>query len=249
MIIQLPIAMLACARIGAVHSTVFGGFGAEALASRVLDAKAKVLITVDGAFRATKLIPLKTIVDEAIAMVQRSGGQVDHVIVVRHLGDRYPSSASSPERPLQPLHTAPRDKWWHDVCDTASTACDPVWVDAEHPLFMLYTSGSTGKPKGALHSHGGYMIWVATTVRTRPLVRAAPCLPNALPAVQVYLRLSAGRRVLLHCGHWLDHRPLVHCVRAHGKWRHERPGALHWPRVRGRPVRIHSAAQCRDGAV
>jgi acetyl-CoA synthetase len=146
MIPELPVAMLACARIGATHSVVFGGFSSEALAGRIQDAGANLVITADGGFRRGKPFGLKSLVDEAVA----SSPSVEHVLVVRRTG--------------QDIDWADgRDLWWHDVVETADTAHEARPFDAEHPLYILYTSGTTAKPKGILHTTGGYLTQVAWT--------------------------------------------------------------------------------------
>jgi acetyl-CoA synthetase len=146
MIPELPVAMLACARIGATHSVVFGGFSAEALAGRIQDAGARLVITADGGYRRGKPLPLKPVVDEAVT---RSPG-VETVLVVRRTGQDVEWDAG-------------RDRWWHDTVAVASDRHDPVPFDAEHPLFILYTSGTTAQPKGILHTTGGYLTQVAWT--------------------------------------------------------------------------------------
>jgi acetyl-CoA synthetase len=150
MSIEVVVAMQACARIAATHSVVFGGFSAKSLQERIIDAGATEVITADGQFRGGKEIPLKPVVDEAFAM----GGceKVKNVIVYKRTGSAVPM-------------TAPRDKWMHDVMQGQPETCEPTWVDAEHPLFILYTSGSTGKPKGVQHSTGGYLLWAMLTMR------------------------------------------------------------------------------------
>src|SRR6266403_665891 len=150
MSIQVVTAMQACARIGATHSVVFGGFSAKSLQERIIDAGATEVITADGQFRGGKEIPLKPVVDEAFAM----GGceKVHNVIVYKRTGSAVPMQA-------------PRDKWWDDVVKGQPDTCEPTWVNAEHPLFILYTSGSTGKPKGVQHSTGGYLLWTALTMK------------------------------------------------------------------------------------
>ena len=144
---EAVVTMLACARIGAPHSVVFGGFSAEALSSRILDAEAKLVVTADGGFRRGKPSALKPAVDEALA---KGAPSVAHVLVVRRTG--------------QPVEwTAGRDVWWHEAVDVASSEHTPVDVEAEHPLFILYTSGTTGKPKGIFHTTGGYLTQAAYT--------------------------------------------------------------------------------------
>ena len=155
MVAELPVAMLACARIGAVHSVVFGGFSAEALASRIIDSKAKVLITADGTMRGAKLIDLLNIADKANAIVDESGEhKVSNVIVV----ERKPC-ADAPK--LKPG----KHESFTDLVAAADKECAVEWVDAEDPLFLLYTSGSTGKPKGVVHTSAGYMVWASTTFK------------------------------------------------------------------------------------
>jgi len=146
MIPELPIAMLACARIGAPHSIVFGGFSADALRSRIEDAGAVAVITADGGFRRGQTLPLKPAVDEALQGIDT----VKHVVVVR----RTENDVDMKEG---------RDHWWHELVEGASAKCKPAKLDAEHPLFILYTSGTTGKPKGILHTTGGYLTHVTTT--------------------------------------------------------------------------------------
>jgi acetyl-CoA synthetase len=146
MVIELPIALLACARIGAVHSVVFGGFSAESLRNRILDSTCSVVITANEGLRGKKAIPLKATVDEAL----RGVDCVKKCIVVRR---------TEAEPPLQ----AGRDVWWQDIVKGASETCPPSAQDAEDPLFILYTSGSTGKPKGVLHTTGGYLLHAALT--------------------------------------------------------------------------------------
>jgi len=148
MIPEAAVAMLACARIGAIHSVVFGGFSPDSLAGRIVDSQAKVVITADEGLRATKRVPLKVNVDEAL---QRPGtSSVETVVVVRHTGGAVTMKS-------------PRDRWYHTLMDGQSTDCPPTPVEAEHPLFVLYTSGSTGKPKGVLHTTGGYLVYISYT--------------------------------------------------------------------------------------
>ncbi len=150
MSVEGVVAMQACARIGATHSVVFGGFSAQSLRDRIEDAGAVMVITADEQLRGGKRLPLKAIVDEAIAL----GGceKIKDVIVYRRTGGSV-------------AWHAPRDQWMHDVTDGISTHCEPEWVSAEHPLFLLYTSGSTGKPKGVQHSTGGYLLHAAITTQ------------------------------------------------------------------------------------
>jgi acetyl-CoA synthetase len=150
MVPELAIAMLACAKIGAPHSIVFGGFSAEALRERINDAKAKVAITADGAWRRGSLVPLKASVDEAL----RDTPTIEKVIVLRRIGD-------AANITMQPG----RDLWWHDLVAAASTDCAAEPMDAEDMLFVLYTSGTTGKPKGIVHTTAGYLVGAATTHR------------------------------------------------------------------------------------
>ncbi len=150
MSIQVVAAMQACARIGATHSVVFGGFSAKSLQERIIDAGATEVITADGQFRGGKEIPLKPVVDEALAMGGCEG--VRNVIVFKRSGSNVGMRS-------------PRDKWWHDVVQGQADTCEPTWVNAEHPLFILYTSGSTGKPKGVQHSTGGYLLWAILTMK------------------------------------------------------------------------------------
>ena len=149
MIPEAASAMLACARIGAVHSVVFAGFSAEAIAGRIADAGSRFVITADGGNRGGKALPLKASVDRAIEIA----GGVDAVLVIRHTGSAVEMAAG-------------RDHWWHDLRDTVAADCPPVPMGAEDPLFLLYTSGSTGKPKGVLHTTGGYLLWAQLTFET-----------------------------------------------------------------------------------
>ena len=148
MVPELAIAMLACARIGATHSIIFGGFSADAVADRNNDAQAKLVITADGGWRRGKEVPLKAAVDESIT----KSPSVEKVVVVRRTGS-------------QVSMVPGRDFWWDDLMQNASPDCPAEELDAEHPLFILYTSGSTGKPKGVLHTTAGYML--GTTMTTK----------------------------------------------------------------------------------
>jgi acetyl-CoA synthetase len=150
MSIQAVVAMQACARIGAIHSVVFGGFSAKSVHERIVDTGAIAVLTADGQFRGGKEIPLKPVIDEALSL----GGceTVKTVIVYRRSGSAVPM-------------TAGRDAWWDDAVKGQADSCEPEWVNAEHPLFILYTSGSTGKPKGVQHSTGGYLLWASLTMQ------------------------------------------------------------------------------------
>jgi acetyl-CoA synthetase len=153
MIPELPISMLACAKIGAPHSVVFGGFSAEALRERINDAKAKVVVTADGAWRRGTVVPLKASVDEAL----KETPTIEKVVVVERVAKHSPAVRA-------PMHPG-RDVWWHDAIADASDKCPAEPMDAEDMLFILYTSGSTGKPKGIMHTTGGYLTGAATTHR------------------------------------------------------------------------------------
>ena len=154
MIPELAISMLACARIGAIHSVVFGGFSAESLKDRIVDSQCSLLITSDGTYRGGKAVAIKQIADDALISSAKAGHAVEKCVVVRRVGDGF-------ECPM----VKGRDLWWHDLVAQASPDCPPVWMDAEAPLFILYTSGSTGKPKGVLHTTGGYMVYTSLTHR------------------------------------------------------------------------------------
>ena len=146
---EIVIAMHACNRIGAIHSVVFGGFSAPALRDRIEDTGARLVITADGGWRGGQAVELKAAADKAL-----SGGcaSVERVVVLRRT-----------EKPID--MQAGRDLWWHDVIEGQPSVCEPEWVDAEHPLFILYTSGSTGKPKGVQHSTGGYLLGAKLTTQ------------------------------------------------------------------------------------
>lgn len=169
MVTELVVAMLACARVGAVHSIVFGGYSAESLATRIRESGAKVLVTADGVYRGTKLIRLLDIANQAMDLAAEQGCQVEHHICVSHLGrlanPGEPVALASYREATEPRWSQPRDEWWHEVMKQCSDQHAAVMVDSEDPLFMLYTSGSTGRPKGVLHSTAGYMLYAATTFK------------------------------------------------------------------------------------
>ncbi|GAQ82983.1 AMP-dependent synthetase and ligase family protein [Klebsormidium nitens] len=156
MITELPAAMLACARIGAVHSVVFAGFSAESLGDRLIDSRSRVLLTATGVLRGTKLVGLKQIVDEACERSAKGGHTVEKVVV-------YDNATAMKREDVQMVEG--RDVWWQDAVEKQEDECEVVWMDAEAPLFMLYTSGSTGTPKGVQHTTAGYMVGAATTFK------------------------------------------------------------------------------------
>jgi acetyl-CoA synthetase len=147
--IEAVVAMLACARIGLTHSVVFGGFSAKSIQERIKDAQAKLVITADIQFRGGKILPLKAAVDEAFIL-----GSCESVIGTVVL-----------KKSKDPIELKTKEVWWHDLVKNQSTDCDPIYVNAEHPLFLLYTSGSTGTPKGVQHSSAGYLLHAMNTMR------------------------------------------------------------------------------------
>jgi len=148
MVPELAIAMLACTRIGAIHSIVFGGFSADALKDRIQDCQSVLLVVCDGTFRGSKAVPQKDSADEAL----KECPTIKKAIIVERVGDK-----------IKCDWTEGRDLWWHDEMAKVSADCEPEWMDSEDPLFILYTSGSTGKPKGVMHTTGGYLVFAAYT--------------------------------------------------------------------------------------
>ncbi len=152
MVPELSMSLLACARIGAIHNVIFGGFSAESLKERIVDCEAKILLTCDGLFRGSKKLNLKSIVDEALEKCEREGHSVKTCLVLKRTEEKISFQKG-------------RDVWWHEIVPEQHTSCEAEVMDSEDPLFILYTSGSTGKPKGVMHTTAGYMVYVATTFK------------------------------------------------------------------------------------
>jgi acetyl-CoA synthetase len=165
MVPELAIAMLACARIGAAHSVIFGGFAPTAISERVVDAHSKVIITADGGFRRGDVVPLLKNVEEGVQLLANHGHIVDHVLCLRHTGHIPPSARFATGSSREGFNRGTHWHWWQETIDASSDACPCESMDSEDMLFLLYTSGSTGKPKGILHTTGGYLTFVNTTAR------------------------------------------------------------------------------------
>jgi acetyl-CoA synthetase len=246
MVPELPIAMLACARIGAAHSVVFGGFSAESLHERINDAGAKVVICADGGWRRGAIVPLKGIVDEALAM---GCPTVERVLVFERAGEPGRDTNGMPTPAYDRGEWDPaRDVWWHDLVGEQSPKCACEAMDAEDLLFILYTSGSTGKPKGIMHTTGGYLTGVANTARWVFDLKeddlywcTADCGWVTGHSYLVYGPLANGASVLMYEGapdtpdrdrFWRiveRHRPTIlytapTAIRAFMKWGDEYPG-------------------------
>jgi acetyl-CoA synthetase len=161
MVPELAIAILACARIGAAHSVIFGGFAPTAISERAIDANSRVIITADGGYRRGEIVPLLKNVEDALALLTNHGHMMNHVLVLQRTAHQPPSQRfkTGDTRGSAVMH------WWHDVVTPASDACPCAEMDSEDMLFLLYTSGSTGKPKGILHTTGGYLAFVQMTAR------------------------------------------------------------------------------------
>ncbi|XP_054161273.1 acetyl-coenzyme A synthetase, cytoplasmic-like [Oppia nitens] len=158
--LELVTAMLACSRIGAVHTVVFAGFSSQSLADRIIDANCRLLVTADGTVRGNKLIKLKDISDESLVLCKHRNHKLVSCIVVKHLP--VPNSCQQNRwSKYEPKFDETIDHYWDELIEAASDECQPVWLDAEDPLFILYTSGSTGKPKGVVHTIAGYMLTTA----------------------------------------------------------------------------------------
>ncbi len=165
MVPELAIAMLACSRIGAPHSVIFGGFAPTAISERAVDAHSKVIITSDGGYRRGDVVPLQKNVDEAVSLLANQGHIINHVVVLKHTGHEPPSQRFTSGRPRRGMNPGTHFHWWNELNASVSDACPCESMDSEDPLFLLYTSGSTGKPKGIVHTTAGYLAFVQMTAR------------------------------------------------------------------------------------
>ena len=171
MVPELAVAMLGCARIGAAHSVIFGGFAPQAITERAVDADSRVIITADGGYRRGEVVPLQRNVEEAVHLLANQGHIINHVLVLKRTGHEAPSgrfvsgAAREPGGSSGGFNPGTKWHWWHDSVDRASDACPCSVQESEDMLFLLYTSGSTGKPKGIVHTTGGYLTFVNTTSR------------------------------------------------------------------------------------
>lgn len=170
MVPELAVAILACARIGAAHSVIFGGFAPHAISERAIDANSRVIITADGGYRRGEVVPLQKNVEEAVKQLAEKGHAIEHVLVLKRTGHEAPShrfeSGTVPASiRAADAHARTKFHWWHEIVERVSSACPCESMDSEDMLFLLYTSGSTGKPKGIVHTTGGYLTFVNTTAR------------------------------------------------------------------------------------
>jgi acetyl-CoA synthetase len=165
MVPELAIAMLACARIGAAHSVIFGGFAPQAITERAMDAHSRVIITADGGYRRGEVVPLLKNVQESVKQLAGHGHIINHVLCIKRTGHELPSQRFIDNQPIEAVGGPTRFHWWHDLCARVSDACPCAEMDSEDMLFLLYTSGSTGKPKGIQHTTGGYLTFVQMTTR------------------------------------------------------------------------------------
>lgn len=165
MVPELAIAMLACARIGAAHSVIFGGFAPTAISERAIDANSRVIITADGGYRRGEVVPLLKNVDDACRHLESHGHIVNHVVCLKRTGHEPPSSRFTSGAPREGFNRGTRFHWWNELTAQSTDACPCESMDAEDMLFLLYTSGSTGKPKGIMHTTAGYLAFVQMTAR------------------------------------------------------------------------------------
>ncbi len=235
MTFELVVSMLACARIGAVHSIVFGGYSSDSLATRLVDGGVKLLVTADGVWRGNKLIHLLEVSQHAMELAEKDGHAVSNCVVVAHL-DRLSHAESRPadyDKVVQAgWRDTGRDSWWHEDMKGAAAECEVEWMGAEDPLFILYTSGSTGTPKGVLHTTAGYMTYAATTFKYDFDWQEGDVYWCTADIGKNELLKANSRRfseTVLLSSFRLDHWPHVRDVRPHAERRHLR-------HLRGNPV-------------